>query len=966
MAAERTASPMRRQAWFRAYVGLGLAALVLTGSMLWGLHRLSIRDDIVFASESTGTWIAVQAELEYWRLLDAVERYGHGDPALDHDQLIQRFEIFWSRLPLILKGKEAELLRTIEGVPAKIEAMLAGIEALEPRLRTLQHGDFGSLHEIREALAPFGDTLHDLGTTAMLDSSARYLRQRINALFYRLATPLVGIVLSSALLIFLLLRQIQRGEKQASAYQESERRLAQAEQLAHLGTWEWNISSGGYVWSDETARILDLPSGTRASHETFKRALHPEDRTRVLATIDSAFQTGGRYALEFRIVRPNGAVRHVQSLGEIVRGPDGQVLRDFGTVQDITERKTAEARLRDALESMAEGAALFDSEDRLTLFNSRFANPVYGLDRAIRPGMTFEEVARASARASLYHPLMGDAEAWIQKRLELHRGAPSRHEQHYADGRWIEIHEYPTHDGGIFLVRTDITERKAAEQALSESRALLRAVIDALPAMVSAKDRDSRYVFMNRYQADLYNVTPEGAVGKSATSILGAEYGARTETLDRQVLATGEPTPYYEGEWTDAFGKQYFLLTRKVPLRDARGEVANVVTVSLDITDRRRAEAELARSEERFRRYFDLGLVGMAVASPDQRYVEVNDHLCHITGYSKKELLEMRWSDITHPDDISRNLMAHNRMVNGHLDGLSLDKRYIRKDGSIAHVIVSIRSLPGADRFPELMLAVVQDVTEQKKTEAALADAMREAELANRAKTNFLAAMSHELRTPLNSIIGFSEVLAGETFGPIGHARYREYIRDIEAAGRHLLDLINEILDISRIETGRLALEERLVDVPRLVTGCLHLVGERAQASGIVLQSNVAKALPALRADEVRVKQIVLNLLSNAIKFTPRGGTVSVGVALNGEDSFELTVSDTGQGIAADKLVGVLSPFAQAEDVLTRPHAGAGIGLPLSKRLAELHGGSLDLESRQGAGTTVRIRFPKDRTVRLS
>ncbi len=243
--------------------------------------------------------------------------------------------------------------------------------------------------------------------------------------------------------------------------------------------------------------------------------------------------------------------------------------------------------------------------------------------------------------------------------------------------------------------------------------------------------------------------------------------------------------------------------------------------------------------------------------------------------------------------------------------------------------------------------------------------AMLKAEGANRAKTEFLANMSHELRTPLNAIIGFSEIIESEILGQAqGNSKYVGYARDINGAGNHLLNVINDILDIAKIEVGQLELEEVVFDVDDSLCICLKLLADQSQRNGVQLERTSQDSLPGLRGDEKKFKQIVINLLSNAIKFTPEGGKVTLSADVEGDGSLKLTVSDTGIGIAAEDLDKVMAPFSQVESAHSRNHQGTGLGLPISKALAELHGGSFTMASELGVGTTVTLRFPAKRVER--
>ena len=240
--------------------------------------------------------------------------------------------------------------------------------------------------------------------------------------------------------------------------------------------------------------------------------------------------------------------------------------------------------------------------------------------------------------------------------------------------------------------------------------------------------------------------------------------------------------------------------------------------------------------------------------------------------------------------------------------------------------------------------------------------ALQSAFAASDAKSAFLAAMSHELRTPLNAIIGFSELILSEPLGPVGHPRYAGYVEDINRSGAHLLSLINDVLDLSRLDAGKAELFEEEVSIPHLLDEIRRMMGNEAKRAGVTLSFAPSPGLPKLYADERRLKQIVLNLLANAIKFTPEGGCVSVRTFVS-PVGFSIQVSDTGIGIAQADIEKALERFGQVDSRLSRKYEGSGLGLPLARQLVELHGGSLSIESEVGIGTTVTVAFPAQRIV---
>jgi signal transduction histidine kinase len=236
-------------------------------------------------------------------------------------------------------------------------------------------------------------------------------------------------------------------------------------------------------------------------------------------------------------------------------------------------------------------------------------------------------------------------------------------------------------------------------------------------------------------------------------------------------------------------------------------------------------------------------------------------------------------------------------------------------------------------------------------------------EAANRAKNDFLAIMSHELRTPLNAIIGFSEIIANQMFGPVGQEKYADYAGDIRSSGTHLLSIINDILDISKAEAGKLSLDEEPIDPVEALNRSVHMFRQRASEIGVELTFRVRDDIPWIIADPRLFNQVAINLTSNALKFTPEGGRVWIEIGFDDKGNLALTIKDTGIGIKPDDVQRIFEPFVQVENAMSRTHQGTGLGLPLVRKIMGLHGGSIELDSMVGEGTTATATFPKNRFV---
>jgi len=385
-----------------------------------------------------------------------------------------------------------------------------------------------------------------------------------------------------------------------------------------------------------------------------------------------------------------------------------------------------------------------------------------------------------------------------------------------------------------------------------------------------------------------------------------------------------------------------------------------------------RDPAELARRNEQELRLLIEGSEQGVIVRNNERVLYTNEAFARLMGFgSKAEMIAFfesekragrndRDNGPVHPDDRAVVLEHMRRRIAGEETVSHYEYRLRRHDGS--YLWVEARAALATWRGEPASLSWVIDISHRKRMEEELIRSKEAAEIANRAKTEFLANMSHELRTPLNAIIGFAEVIKDELFGPIGTPKYASYARDIHASGRHLLDLINDILDLSKLEVGKLELREEDVVLARAIDECVGLMRARADQSGVGLMIDVSGNLAKLNCDERALKQVLLNFLSNAVKFTPAGGTVTVRVR-RVADGVAVSVKDTGIGMSKADIEVALSPFGQVDSPVARQHKGTGLGLPISKQLIELHGGKLTVDSKPGRGTTMTATFPVSRIV---
>jgi two-component system cell cycle sensor histidine kinase PleC len=401
------------------------------------------------------------------------------------------------------------------------------------------------------------------------------------------------------------------------------------------------------------------------------------------------------------------------------------------------------------------------------------------------------------------------------------------------------------------------------------------------------------------------------------------------------------------------------------PIIDGEGRIELLDVIGQpDFTDQSILQRERDDAISLITSVFDASEVGIVVTDQDRHIVRVNDSFTRTYGWSRDELLSSDVTELITPDEREIARINHDDYIRTGRRS-SGEMKLIRKDGSIANALYTTATLDLSQKR-RFQVTTVMDITLRKQMEQTLHHAKEQADTASMAKSTFLANMSHELRTPLNAIIGFSEMILKETFGKLGHDKYKEYLGDIHGSAKHLLEIINEVLDMSKIEAGRVELDEGNVDVAGLVQTVTRMLASRTFASNLKITTSAEKTLPALYADQRLVRQILINLVTNAVKFSNPGGTIEVKAGMLPSGQMEITVADHGVGIPRDKIKQAMEPFGQVNDDASRRHypaQGTGLGLPLAKAMAELHDGTLALESDTGRGTKVTVCFPAYRTV---
>ncbi|MEG4224973.1 PAS domain S-box protein [Microcoleus sp. N9_B2] len=684
--------------------------------------------------------------------------------------------------------------------------------------------------------------------------------------------------------------------------------------------------------------------------------IHPDDRARVGSIWSAAVANRSLYEDELRMRRYDGEYRYMSCRGIPILNADGSVREWVGANTDITDRKQVEealheqqAALRDRnlllssiLESTPDIIVVKDREGRYVALNSEVANSFYG-----RP---IEQIIGKDDSELL--PSASALVIMAKDRELMEAGITETYEEEVFNGKETTSFlttKAPWRDAqgnilGLIAIARNIGDRKQMEAKLRDRNFLLNSILESTPDIIVVKDLEGRYVALNSNVANFLGKPIEEIIGKDDLELMSADSAREIMAKDRQVMAAGI-TETFEDEISADDETPTTFLTTKAPWRDAKGNILGIIATSRDISDRKQAEDAIKQSEERYRSLILATSQIVWTGDSEGRCWDMPT-LRAYTGQTEAEVIGFGWLDAIHPDDREQTAQVWMEAVQTkslydieyRIRGADGNYRYFQGRG------VPILNEDGSIRE---WVGTCTDIHDRKQAEFVLSKAKEAAEAASRAKSEFLANMSHELRTPLNGIMGYAQILQRSK---VLKEEERSRIDVIYQCGSHLLTLINDILDLSKIEAQKVELQPTDFHFPAFLQGVAEMCRIRAELKGIQFHFPSSPELPiGIRADEKRLRQVLINLLSNAIKFTD-AGTVTFIVSFATHEKIRFEIRDTGTGIAQDQLQTIFQPFEQVGD-RRRQTEGTGLGLAISKRIVELMGSTIQVQSEMNVGS---------------
>jgi PAS domain S-box-containing protein len=734
------------------------------------------------------------------------------------------------------------------------------------------------------------------------------------------------------------------------------------QRIAGVGGWEFDVADGTVTWTEAVYDLLDVSTSYVPTPTSVAEFYAPHHRDRVEAALHAAVEEGSEFELEAEVLTGSGRFRWVRLIG-VPQMEDGQVHRIVGTVQDVTEQKETEDALfeeRDLLDRImatsVAAIAVVDTAGQVVFANER-AEEVLGLEPSDVEGRSYRELVWRVTDAEGHLLDVND----LPFRQVLQSGEPvfgAEHAIETRDGerRTLSINAAPLKDEEDRVVRVvlsieDITEQRVAQEALTASERTYRTLFEraSVPILLFRPD-DECILDANSAACQTYGYDYEDLVGRSLKELTADVERGQSEVRDilQHGISRNFETVHYRSD-----GQPLHLLV-SCSAFTYDGEQA-ILCFARDLTERKKAEAARQESEARYRAFLENAPVGVYRTTPDGHILFANSALLDILGYAsfdemqQLDLEEDGFSGSYDRDDFKRRVEEEGQVTQNEV-------RWSRRDGAAVYLSESARVVRDEDGAVRYYEGIVEDITDRKRAEEALKQAKQEAEKAAQAKSDFLANMSHEIRTPMNGVIGMTNLLLDTDLD----AEQQEYAETIRTSGDTLLTLINDILDLSKIEAGELQFETQPFYIDQCVEEAVALVASRASEKRLEMVYWVDEDVPnRVSGDVTRVRQVLLNLLSNAVKFTDEG-TIEVRVHVPEDEDvvqdepFHLafSVADTGMGISEERQERLFESFTQADTSTTRKFGGTGLGLAISKRLTELMEGEISVCSEEGVGST--------------
>lgn len=744
---------------------------------------------------------------------------------------------------------------------------------------------------------------------------------------------------------------------------KNEDRLIEAQRIAHIGAWDWDIVNGSFSFAEETRRLFGYAFQSEETYtDDLFRMVHPEDLADFRMAIRHTIVTGEGGEHVYRIILDDGTMKYLQSHWSANLDDRSQPIHIIGMTQDITERTRMEERLKDSERNyrlISEQSLDFISRNSVEDTTYLYCSPACYTILGYRP----EELEGTTALDYVHPDDMSSIKEYITLNLQGEQPQPITYRQRHRSGDyiWMELSgRYVYDDKGnvqeMVSIARDIHERRQAALLIEESEQRYKSLFEYNPAGVFSFDVNGRYTTVNSNMEKLLERTESELIGMSFEPLVAPEDIYDTAEHFERALQ-GEPQTY-ESQIILKNGNRRAISLVNVPIV-VDGKIVGVYGIATDITEMRRYIEQIEKLSNEYT--LILNSVSEGIFGLDNEGVAtfINPAATRMLGFHARELTGKHLLDmfqLAHADG-GPYVAKENPIYVALLEGCFHEEQeaiFWRKDGS--SFLVSYRITPIWDRGKRKGAVIVfNDITNEKQ----IIRAKELAERADRAKSEFLAIMSHEIRTPMNGIIGMTGLLADT---PLDEEQlsYTEIIKDSSDA---LLHILNEILDFSKIEAGKMVLDHEPIDLVFLVDSVLDLFNSRAAEKDIQLTYHIENRVPSsVVGDASRLRQVLVNLISNAIKFTDQG-SVRISITLldmrpTGDCVLEFEIKDTGIGISSDKQDKLFQSFSQLHPAINRKYGGTGLGLAICKKLIELMGGSIDVDSEEGEGATFRFIVP--------